>query len=180
MRPTAGKHQGRFVRSPAGGSRASLPQAQHRLSRLPLSAGSLPLRFGQRQRWCDEPVGLAVRSGGSQPSALPGVPSACALCSHRQSDESTEHSQSGRQALAFTGRRSVVAVAVVRRGALFSSHHVSSAVLGGVGFTPAVQAVVAVVAVVRLALPPSHRLAVGVAPSPVARLIRTAGVNPSP
>ena len=80
------------------------------------------------------------------------------------SDESTEHSQSGRQALAFTGRRSVVAVAVVRRGALFSSHHVSSAVLGGVGFTRAVSSVVAVVAVHRLALLAYHRLAVGVAP----------------
>ena len=36
----------RFVRHPAGSHRASLPQAQHRLSRCLLSAGWLPLRSG--------------------------------------------------------------------------------------------------------------------------------------
>jgi hypothetical protein len=37
----------RFVRHPAGSHRASLPQAQHRLSRCLLSAGWLPLRSGK-------------------------------------------------------------------------------------------------------------------------------------
>lgn len=73
-------------------------------------------------------------------------------------DESTEHSQSGRQALAHTGRRSLVAVAVSRQPSLLSARHVSGAVLGRVRAVGAVPAVVAVVAALRLALSPHHRL----------------------
>ena len=107
-------------------------------------------------------------------SSAASVPSDYALCSHRKSDESTEHSQSGRQALAYTGRRSLVAVAGSGFSTLPSSCHVAGALVGGTRSAGAVSSAVAMVASVRLALLAHHRLGAVIAPA------RVAGVSPLP
>jgi hypothetical protein len=105
------------------------------------------------------------------------VPSDYALCSHEISDESTEHSQSGRQALAFTGRRSLVAVAGCGCSTLSSACYVAGAVVGRTWSAGAVPSAVAVVASVRLALLAHHRLVARIAPARVARLSRMVAVR---
>ena len=88
-------------------------------------------------------------------------------------DESTSHIQTGRRALVSPGRRSLAALAVSRRGPLFSPRHAAGAVLACVRPASSVSSRVAVVAAVRARLPVSHRL---VAP-PVSKINSDATCN---
>ena len=91
------------------------------------------------------------------------------------SDESTSHIQSGRQALVSHGQPSVAALAVGRQRALLSSRHVAGAALACVRPAGSVSSSVAVVAAVRVQLPVHHRL--GVPATPPAAMSRFAAFN---
>ena len=157
----------RFVRSPAGISRASLPQAQHRLSRLLLICRRAATTRGTI-RWCDEPSG-GPRFLSSAVFSCSQRPCFHVWCVSGNCDETHQTLQQGRQALAHTGRRSLAALAVSRQRALLPSRYVAVAVVARMWSAVAVPSAVAVVAAVRVQLPVSHRLVAPIT-SPVSAL----------
>jgi len=170
-----GRRRAAVVPGPAAGATPALsrPLLIRRCPATTLVAGAARTKDGVY-----EPSGY-VRFAPHVASSAASVPSAYALCSHEIGDESTEHSQSGRQALAFTGRhhryRSAGLVAVAGSG--FSTLplpcHIARPVVGGTRSAGAVSSALAVVASVRLALLAHHRLGAGIAPARLARLSRT-------
>jgi len=79
-------------------------------------------------------------------------------CVSRNGDETHQTLQQGRQALAYTGRRSLAALAVSRQCILLSSRYVAGAVVACVRSASSVSSSVAVVAAVCVQLFVSHRL----------------------
>ena len=146
-----------LARSPTGVSRATpaagATQGCHACRYLPVRCHYA----GDNQMVVTKPSGHS-RFTSQAASSAACVPSARALCSQENGDESTEHSQSGRQALAYTGRRSLATLAVCGCLTLLPARYVARAVLGRVGPAVGVHTTSPVVASVRLAVVAPHRL----------------------
>ena len=146
----------RFVRSPAGISRASYSPV--RLAPV-TPAADLPssCHFASDKGKVSvlRTFGLSTVYVASSVQLMPASLLPCLVCLKKWC-ETHQTLQQGRQALVSTGRRSLAVQC--RRGPLLSPRHAAGAVLARLRPAGSVSSSIAVVAAVRLQLPVSHRL----------------------